>query len=179
MFLVGPVKLLNIQALQNITVVGMFIRGLLDYISAPALTTVGGALEIVNCTNLNSLEFPKLETVNGTFGFLIEGNPGLQNLSFPSLTFIGGDLNWIGAFDTISIPKLMNVTGAVNIQSSSSTFKCPIPELRTNGMVGGVGFICTGGVSDPLATINVTNLTADSSYRAPPGTTGIVTPPIC
>jgi hypothetical protein len=84
-FEVDGLKLLNIHSL--VTVSGpngtmSMTHSTLDYISAPDLVSLSNDLSIKNCTNLISVSFPKLETVNETV--FIQGNSSLTSLVFPA-----------------------------------------------------------------------------------------------
>lgn len=156
------VRTVNIDSLQNTTGDLVFANSTLTFISAPELIWISGNLNITNCTYINSLSFPKLKGIRGTL--LIDGNALLKNITgFPALTTIGGSIDWSGSFDYATLPQISTVGGGINVQSSSHDFKCPFPELRTNGVVHGIGFICSGNVDNPVSGVNGTNLTADSS----------------
>jgi len=168
----GNMDGVNIKVLQNTSDHLTFGNASLTNISAPELISVGRDLEIGNCIDLTTLYFPKLQTISRNF--LIEGNPSLEMISgFPSLTTIGGDLDWTGAFNNASsLPQLKSIGGALNVQSSSRELRCPFPQLRTNGVIHGHGFVCTGGVTDPDSIINGINVTADNLTPAANNTNG-------
>jgi hypothetical protein len=136
--------------------------------SFPNLTTVDESFSVANNPSLTTLSFPKLSTINGDFD--INNNSAVLNIDgFPSVSTVGWDLDWTGSFDNASLPSLSFVGGRVNIQSSSEMLQCPIPDLRTNGVVKGEGFICSGRIPNPqvLDVRNYTNLTAnDNGSRA-------------
>ena len=132
--------------------------------SFPTLTTVDESFSLSNNPSLSVLSFPKLATINGDFD--IQNNSELLDIrGFPLVSTVGWDLDWTGCFDNGSLPSLSFVGGRVNIQSSSRVFQCPIPQLRTNGMVKGEGFVCSGRIPNPqgLVAQNYSNLTANDN----------------
>ena len=153
---------LDISVLQNTENSLVFDTGTLTSIIAPELVSVGYDLIISNFTLLNTLSFPKLEFIGGSF--IINGNPQLQNITaFPALSTVLGSIDWTGSFDYASLPQLNFVGGGVNVQSSSNKFVCPFSSIRTNGIVHGNGFVCSGGIPNPLINVNGTNVTASGS----------------
>ena len=133
-------------------------------ISAPNLTMVGSSLSFVNCTSLTNMSFPQLTSIGGTF--LIANNTQLSTIGgFDQVTTIGGSIDWTGSFNNASLPAINDVRGGVNVQSSSSTFQCPFPNIQSNGVVKGKGFVCTGNVANPSSGVNGTNQTANSGSQ--------------
>jgi hypothetical protein len=129
-------------------------------ISAPNLTLVGSSLSIVNDTSLTNTSFPQLTQIGGTF--LIANNTNLLVISgFDQVSTVGGSIDWTGDFNNASLSSINDVRGGVNVQSSSNTFICPFPQIQTNGVVKGKGFICTGKVANPSSGVNGTNVTAN------------------
>lgn len=67
--------------------------------SAPNLTQTGGTLAFVDSPNLANLSFPSLTTIGG--GFLIANNTDLKSIDgFPKLKTIVGALDFAGTFDS-------------------------------------------------------------------------------
>ena len=132
------VESVDIETLYNVTDDLIFANSSLPSITAPNLVTIVGDFNITNCSSLTSLSFPKLQSIGGNF--LMGGDSQLLNLTgFPALTTVGGSIDWAGVFDIASLPQINTVDGGINVQSSSNTFKCPFPQLRTNGAVKGSG----------------------------------------
>jgi hypothetical protein len=155
------IQSISFDALTNITSNLGFFTTSLTSISAPNLTVVGESLSFVNCSSLTNLSFPKLTEVGGTF--LIANNSQLKTIGgFNAVQTIGGSIDWTGSFDNASLSSIQDVRGGVNVQSSSSIFTCPFPEIQNNGVVKGKGFVCTGKVTNPSSGVNGTNQTADS-----------------
>ena len=115
-------------------------------------------LSISNCSSLTTASFPQLKSIGG--GFIIFNNSDLLNINgFPLLQNISGDVDLLGDFNNLSLPSLTYVGGGIDIQSSSSSFKCPFPSIRSNGVVHGQGFICAGNIENPTSVTGL-NLTA-------------------
>lgn len=63
---------------------------------APNLTSVGGALAIVDNTQLSDLQLPQLTSITGAFQ--VANNTELKNITVPKLSTIGGALDFNGNF---------------------------------------------------------------------------------
>jgi len=129
-YTLGPLSFWNIQEL--------------DSLLAPSLTNVGGLL-VGNSDGLTSLSFPSLAIINGSFN--ITNDLALLDIpsGFPLLNTVGS-MNLTGPFTTVSLPSLNQVNGDVYIQSSSSEFVCPIPQLKSDVINHGYTFYC-GSIS--------------------------------
>lgn len=68
----------------------------IDSLVAPNLTSVGGALAIVDNTRLNDLQLPQLTSITGAFQ--VANNTELRNITVPKLSTIGGALDFNGNF---------------------------------------------------------------------------------
>jgi hypothetical protein len=159
------IQSISFNNLNNVSSNLGFFTTSLTAISAPNLTLIGSSLSFVNCSSLTNLSFPQLQTIDGTF--LIANNSALKTIAgFDKVSVVGGSIDWTGSFDNASLPAISDVRGGVNVQSSSSSFQCPFPEIQNNGVVKGKGFVCTGKVSNPTSGVNGSNQTANS------GTTG-------
>ena len=116
----------NINTLQNTSDYLTFGNASLTNLSAPELISVGGGLEIGNCTDLTTLYFPKLQTLGGNF--LIEANPSLEMISgFPSRITIGGVLDWTGAFNNASFfldLRVSEVRSTLNLHRGNFGLHC-------------------------------------------------------
>ena len=132
---------------------------------APGLRTVGlgigsGSLQTRDCPLLASASFPQLTTVGGDFE-LTDSSTVHPSYLFPRLEQVNHDFIVVGNFDKLSFPNLKIVGGGVNIQSSSPSFRCPFPEIRTNGVIQGNGFICSGNIENPSWKMTGANKSAD------------------
>jgi len=120
-------------------------------ISAPSLKTVGnkdtrvGSLSYVGNKLLKNITTPGLTLVGG--GIQIANNTILEDLSFPVLDTVGGAVDLSGNFSNPDFPKLTNVVGAMNVQSTND-INCDF----FNGLQGGVvqGEVnCVSKTNDP------------------------------
>ncbi|KAI5208375.1 hypothetical protein AUEXF2481DRAFT_41220 [Aureobasidium subglaciale EXF-2481] len=115
------------------------------------LTNVGtnkGDLTIVSNSNLNNVSFPSLTKVGG--GFSIQNNTELMMVNgFPKLAVITGAFDLYGDFTNVTMPALKEVDGAFNIQSSSTLGGCDaFSKLKSGGEIRGK-YVCNGTVSKP------------------------------
>lgn len=140
-------------------------------VSAPGLQQLGtipsaadqflDSLSILNSPLINNANFPAFTNIEGNLYFA--NNSALQNINgFPQLQEVGGNVDLTGDFNSLSLPNLDQVGGGINIQSSSSSFLCPIPNDRTNGVVQGHGFVCSGKIQHPTPGITGANYTANT-----------------
>ncbi|KAG4301336.1 hypothetical protein PCK1_002262 [Pneumocystis canis] len=116
------------------------------------LQSIKESLSIYNNSELDSLSFPSLTSIGGTF--LLRNNGKLTAIhGFPNVSSIGGSLSWSGPLVNISLPSISDIKGTVLIESSSS-LTCP-PFVKSSAVVQGASSICksfvdskTGGTSD-------------------------------
>ncbi|KAG5438984.1 hypothetical protein PCANB_002314 [Pneumocystis canis] len=116
------------------------------------LHSIKESLSIYNNSELDSLSFPSLTSIGGTF--LLRNNGKLTTIhGFPNVSSIGGSLSWSGPLVNISLPSINDIKGTVLIESSSS-LTCP-PFVKSPAVVQGASSICksfvdskTGGTSD-------------------------------
>lgn len=82
-----------------------FYSNTFESFSAPNLTQTGGTLAFVDSPNLSNVSFPSLTTIGG--GFLIANNTNLKVISgFPKLKTIVGALDFAGTFNKYVIRGL-------------------------------------------------------------------------
>ncbi|EAT87711.2 hypothetical protein SNOG_05320 [Parastagonospora nodorum SN15] len=127
---------------------GLYQNGFESF-SAPNLTEVGEALAIVGNDKLTNLSFPLLTKISDNLQ--IANNTGLQNATgFPELKSIGGAFDMSGNMTDVSTPKLNNVAGAFNLQSSENmTSVCePYQELKNKKLIQGK-YLCKGKLINP------------------------------
>ncbi|KAI5198120.1 GPI-anchored cell wall organization protein Ecm33 [Aureobasidium subglaciale] len=115
------------------------------------LTNVGtnkGDLTIVSNQNLNNVSFPSLTKVGG--GLSIQNNTELMMVDgFSKLAVITGAFDLYGDFTNVTMPALKEVDGAFNIQSSSELGGCDaFQKLKSGGEIRGK-YYCNGTVSKP------------------------------
>jgi hypothetical protein len=119
------------------------------------------SLSILNSPLITNANFPALTSCGGNLYFA--NNSALNNINgFPLLQTVGGNVDLTGDLNSVSLPSLNAVGGGVNIQSSSSSFLCPIPNDRTNGVIHGKGFVCSGNIQHPTPGVSGANYTANT-----------------
>ena len=140
-------------------------------IQAAGLRTIGtvsqsggpypDSLAILNSPFLTAASFPQLESIGKDL--VLANNSDLKTVNgFPRLQQVGGNVDLTGNFNQVSLPALSSVGGGVNIQTTSGSFTCPIPEDRNNGVIHGQGFVCTGNIAHPSPGVTGANYTADT-----------------
>jgi hypothetical protein len=155
-------------------------NGLATTISASGLTSIGtGAntsgnvfpswggdetayrsLYIADFPYLNNLSFPALKTIGGNL--VIELNRYLLNIDFPELADVTGDIYIHGNYTSLSITNLQNYGGNLNVQSSSDLFTCPT-NFQPN-TVKDTSYVCKGGVRN---LTDAGGRSAASRFQAP------------
>lgn len=100
--------------------------------------------------SLTSLSFPNFITCNGDF--VIANNSALLNVSGFPLLQTTLYVNMTGAFTTVALPSLNNVTGDVHIHSSFNDFQCPIPQAESVVVNQGYSFVCASISSSASAS---------------------------
>jgi len=110
-------------------------------ISLPALNSVGADFE-ADRTSMIILNAPKLNYVGGSFE--VGDNPALETAEFPSLNFIGGglfhnfDVDGPQSLLSISYPVVTYIGGEVFIENNVGLLNISMPLLDT---VGGVFYV--------------------------------------
>jgi len=94
-----------------------FYENYFDSLSAPNLTSVGSSFAFVANPALANITIPGLKTVGGAFQ--IANNSALEDINFPALTQVGGAIDFSGNFSTPQLPKLNDVKGGFNMQSTA------------------------------------------------------------
>jgi len=118
------------------------------------------SLQVIDNPLLKTISFPQLTLIRGDL--VISNNIALSEINgFYLVNAVEGNIDLTGSFNAISLPLLWHVGGGVNVQTSSNTFLCPFSEIRSNGVVKGYGFICSGKIEQPVPGVNGTNQTAD------------------
>ncbi|KIW18370.1 hypothetical protein PV08_02658 [Exophiala spinifera] len=143
--------------------------------SAPNLTQTGGTLAFVDSPELSNLSFPSLTVIGG--GFLIANNTALKAISgFPKLKTIVGALDFAGAFNSVSMPSLTDVRGGSNVQTTSTnTTICDLfNQAHSAGVIKGVNTCITNKAhpdTNPSATSGGASSTSTSSSSKNAGVT--------
>lgn len=140
---VSDVKSFEVPALETI---GSALRfennSMIESFEANNLTLVGknekdgGSLSFNNNKALNNLSFPVLEKINGDL--TIVNNTNLTALSgFPELTDVYGALLLGGSFEEIDLPKVKSYGGAVTAKSSANISDDDFCSFLDNAKVAG------------------------------------------
>lgn len=142
----GSVSLPSLARLNGS--LGLYNNGFESF-SAPNLTEVGQALAIVANDGLNNLTFPLLTKISDNLQ--IANNSDLMSVDgFPVLKSIGGAFDVSGNMSKVDTPKLDDVKGAFNLQSSDNvTAACAFYQpLKDKKLIRGI-YTCRGKVVDP------------------------------
>ncbi|KHN96649.1 ECM33-like protein [Metarhizium album ARSEF 1941] len=87
-------------------------------VSANKLTQIKDSLTLENNKKLENISFTSLEKINGDM--TIRNNTALEKINlFPELTTIGGAMLLAGSFNTVEMPKLNDIKGAVTVTSTT------------------------------------------------------------
>lgn len=86
--------------------------------AVPNLTTAGNTIAVIDSSELSNLSFPSLTLIGG--GLQLANNSKLESINgFDALETVDGDINFYGSFDTVSFASINDVKGAANIYTSS------------------------------------------------------------
>jgi len=157
-------------SLQNVTGNLGFYQNSFTVIVLPNLTSVESSFVFANNTQLNNVTAPQLKNVGGTLA--IANNTAYYDISYNAVTTIGGSVDWTGDFYLASMSNIESIHGGLNVQTTATNFTCPFTALRSNGVVQGNTFVCTGNLSTPTAGTNGTNVTANSGGSNATNSTG-------
>lgn len=119
----------QLEGQGDITIVDQF-----DAQVAHGITHVSGKLVISN-TQLSSIDFPLLTTVDGDL--VISGNSNLTSISLPSLASVGGALQIAGSgsLNSLDVSALATVSGNFTIANATYLPALPLPMLTSAGGV--------------------------------------------
>ncbi|MCJ1388226.1 hypothetical protein MMC18_001071 [Xylographa bjoerkii] len=140
-----------LPSLANVSENLGFYDNLFTSLATPNLTFAGGIVFVDN-TMLTNITMPMLTTINGTNGtYQIANNTLLKSIDgFENLSNVKGGLDFTGNFSSVHLPKLTNVGGAMNVQTSAP-FDCSnITSLGNTGNQVVKGAItCEGSEAQP------------------------------
>jgi hypothetical protein len=156
--LTGGFTASGVNGLTSVSASGIQSMG-----SIGSSSSTANSLQIQNNADLSSVQFPSLTSLGGSLQFA--ANPDLNAINgFNQLTNVGGNVDLTGNFQSVSLPDLDSVGGGINIQSTNPAFQCPsnIGEDRTNGVVKGKGFVCAGNIKNPTPGVTGANYTANT-----------------
>ncbi|GAM38763.1 hypothetical protein TCE0_033r09762 [Talaromyces pinophilus] len=101
--------------------------------------TITDGIEI-SSTYTGDLILPTVTTVVGNITY---SGPDLINFSAPVLSVVVGTFNFTGDFKSLSTPAITQITEALIVATSDSSFDCaPFQTLQRDGVVSGE-FTCT------------------------------------
>jgi len=121
----------------------------MESFAAPNLTEVGNALAIIGNDQLSNISLPLVTKVSDDLRFA--NNSALLEVDgLPSLKSVGGAFDISGNMTKVETPKLDEVKGAFNIQSSDNiTDSCnPYRALQKKKLIQGK-FKCAGDLDNP------------------------------
>ncbi|GAQ07845.1 protein ecm33 [Aspergillus lentulus] len=153
------VSAVSIPSLHNLTGQLGFWGDSFTSFSAPNLTETGDLVFNAN-TKLTNISMPALETVNG--GFLITRNDELSSIDLPSLQVVTGAVDFSGKFDEVSMPKLENVKGQFNLQSTGN-FSCDSFDKAHNDKIIRGAYKCKATEPNPTTKDGSSGTTTTSS----------------
>ncbi|EXJ77679.1 hypothetical protein A1O3_09908 [Capronia epimyces CBS 606.96] len=171
------VSKVDMPSLANVAGSMGFYSDSFQTFSAPNLTATGGTLAFVDSPELSNLSFPSLTQIGG--GFLIANNTRLKAIKgFPKLKTIVGALDFAGTFDNVTLPSLTDVRGGSNVQTkSTNTSICDeFDQAHDNGVIKGVNTCVTGKANpetNPSATGGGSSATASATSSAKNDASGI------
>lgn len=133
--------------------------------AAPNLTEVGEAIAIVGNDKMKNISFPLLTKVNDNLQ--IANNSALEEVDgFPELKSIGGAFDISGNMTEVDTPKLDNVAGAFNFQSSENISCAFFQNLKNKKLIAGK-FFCSGSLENPdVAGTNPKSQSGDKKNAA-------------
>ncbi|KAF2648497.1 GPI-anchored cell wall organization protein Ecm33 [Lophiostoma macrostomum CBS 122681] len=117
--------------------------------NATNLTSIGGALAIVDNNSLQNISFPALTKIGGALE--VANNTDLNDIEFNKLDTVSGALDFHGNITKVSLPALDDVKGSFNIQSTGdiqSTCDNSFKKLKDSSKIQGP-YTCKGKVDQP------------------------------
>lgn len=149
---------------NNITLTGA------GSISLPVLQKINGSMNVGNttvtsiaCKNLTSVEqtlafignekvtelnFPLLTEIGGAFK--IHNNSKLEVIDgFPTLHQVRGTIDFVGNFKNASLPKLDDVQGGFNLQTTAEFDCSEFDAYNSDQVIKGSPYTCKGKQSNP------------------------------
>ncbi|KAF7178805.1 hypothetical protein CNMCM7691_007626 [Aspergillus felis] len=156
------VSAVSIPSLHNLTGQLGFWGDAFTSFSAPNLTSTGDLVFNAN-TKLTNISMPALLTVNG--GFLITRNDELSTIDLPSLQVVTGAVDFSGKFDDVNMPKLENVKGQFNLQSTGNFSCTSFDKAKSDGIIRGA-YKCRATEANPTTKDGASGTTTSSGSSA-------------
>ncbi|KAF8545123.1 hypothetical protein BDD12DRAFT_872047 [Trichophaea hybrida] len=119
-----------------------FINDTFQSASFPDLTTVGESFAFVSCSQLTNITANSLTHVGGTFQ-LANNTKFAKVDGFNSLATVGGAIDFSGVFTDVELPKLDDVRGGFNLQSTQD-INCDTFNSLKGSVIKGNDFTCAG-----------------------------------
>lgn len=157
-----------------------FYENYFESLVAPNLTTVGGELAFVANPSLNNITMDALTKVGG---LQIANNSALDSITdFNALSVVSGALEVTGNFSEFTLPALTQVSGAVNIVTSSTNFSCDaFDEKHSNGdwtgssnCKPGTKVTSNGGTTTSSGSATTTSTKSDAGHLYVQTTFGVI-----
>ncbi|KAI9493442.1 hypothetical protein BDB00DRAFT_956999 [Zychaea mexicana] len=138
----------NLDGLKHVSGDISFISNTFGKLGLKEISEIDGTLTITNNNQLSELALPKLRRLGGALS--VGHNTQLGTIeAFPNLEEVDGTLDIVGTFDEVKLPKLSDVRGGLNVQTSSSKFSCNDMSKLKNGVIKGNSFLCKASVAKP------------------------------
>ncbi|KAK4942104.1 cell wall protein Ecm33 [Elasticomyces elasticus] len=161
------VSSVNMPSLATVSGSMGFYSDTFQSFAAPNLTSTGGTLAFVDCGSLSNVSFPSLTQIGG--GFLVANNTKLTAISgFPKLKTVVGAIDFAGSFGSVAMPSLTDVRGGSNVQTTSTnTTICDLfNQAHSAGVIKGVNTCITGKANpdtNPSSTSGGSSSTSTST----------------
>ncbi|GFF37600.1 protein ecm33 [Aspergillus udagawae] len=156
------VSAVSIPSLHNLTGQLGFWGDAFTSFSAPNLTSTGDLVFSAN-SKLTNISMPALETVTG--GFLITRNDELSSIDLPSLQTVSGAIDFSGKFDEVTMPKLENVRGQFNLQSTGNFSCSSFAKAKSDNIIKGQ-YKCKSAEANPTTKDGSSGTTTSSGSSA-------------
>jgi len=146
------VSKLSVPSLQTVNGSLVFDENFFETFNTPNLTTIGdfkskvGSLSFIGNSVLTNITFKSLTVIGG--GVQIANNTHLMSISMPALSQVGGAIDLSGNFTTPDLSGLTDVAGAVNVQSTANIDCTAINNFKSKNVIQGNNF-CAGKIDDP------------------------------
>ncbi|CDH55375.1 cell wall protein ecm33 precursor [Lichtheimia corymbifera JMRC:FSU:9682] len=124
-----------------------------DSLNLPNMTDVSGTLTVAGNNKLEKLSVPELQRLGGAL--LIANNTRLDAVeAFPKLEQVDGSVDLTGSFRLVDLPKLQNVKGGLNVQTTNDQFSCDSVNHLKGDVIKGHEFVCKSDVDNPESRID-------------------------
>jgi hypothetical protein len=155
----GDISFPNLKEVNNSM---SFVNNTFKTANFPKLTEIGQSLAFVSCAQLTNLTANKLESVGGTFQ--LANNTKLEEVNgFGSLKSVGGAIDMSGAFKKATLPKLEDVRGGFNLQSTEEISCDEFDKYKDDGVIKGNDITCKSSASVAESTNGGASTSGDSS----------------